>query len=132
MKEEILRLCIDYTTKGGDESEILHKICTIMIPPGESREVPNKFIREILGFIYDIDPEEIIGNKRDYEFALAKIMYREFMYEKYENYSTAASKCNISRVQMSKSLKNHRNLMDTNLRYFKIYVAIVELLELAI
>ena len=132
MREKIVDLCMDYSVNGGDESKILQQICDIIIPITKQREVPNKFIREILGFIYNINPEEIIGNKRDYEFALAKIMYRQFMYEKYNSYSIAASKCNISRVQMTKSVKNHYNLMDTNRRYFIIYTIIVNLLELAI
>ena len=132
MKEKIVDLCMDYSVNGGNESKILRQICDIIIPIIKQREVPNKFIREILGVIYNINPEEIIGNKRDYEFALAKIMYRQFMYEKYNNYSIAASKCNISRRQIYKSLENHNNLMGTNRRYFIIYTIIVNLLELAI
>jgi len=132
MNEKIVDLCMDYSVNGGDESKILRQICDIIIPIIKQREVPNTFIREILGFIYNINPEEIIGSKRDYEFALAKIMYRQFMYEKYNNHSTAASKCNISRVQIYKSLENHNNLIDTSKRYSTIYTTIVNLLELAI
>ncbi len=124
MRDEILLLCINYLKSRESPEEVLNKICEILLP--KTRDVPNKFLRELVGFIFDISPDILVESEgRHQKHMLAKILYRTLLFEKYGRLTIVAKKCNVlSHATIKNSLNSHKNLLTTNVRYRNIYNSI--------
>ncbi len=133
MKDQILLLCVRYLKEGIDPETTLNKICSILIP---QKEISNKFLRELIGFIFGINPEDLImkhAGRRLNTIRIPRILYRKLLFDKYNNLSIVASKCNVdSHSSISNSLKEHRKLLKTNERYMHIFWAIETILTEAL
>lgn len=124
MKDKIVQASIDYKKGVIDSEEAIERICKILFP---KKAISDRKLRELLGFIFDVDSENlhIIESGRNYKLFLPKCLYRKLLFEKYNSKTQVARMCGLqTHSSIYSSLIAHDNLMETNTRYRKIYEAI--------
>ena len=124
MKDIILQAAIDYKKSKIDAEEAMSIICKTLFP---KKDISDRKLRELIGFIFDVEPEHlhIIESGRNYKLAVPKHLYRTLLFEKYGSKTEVAKMCGLeTHASIYSSINAHNNLMVTDKRYKRIYKAI--------
>jgi len=124
MKDTVLQAAIDYKKRKIDAEEAMSIICKTLFP---KRDIPDRKLRELIGFIFDVEPNDldILESGRNYKLAVPKHLYRALLFEKYGSKTDVAKMCGLETgASIYSSINAHNNLIATDIRYKKIYEAV--------
>jgi len=126
MKDIVLEECIKWKKGEIQAAEAMDNITQAIFP----REFTNAtYLRKLVAFIYDLDPDKLLGESRKSEVMIPKILYRTLLFERYDSYTTVASKAGLdSHATVMNSVKRHNEMLETNVAYKRIYDSINTLL----